>query len=189
MGLPVPTRQHSQPDKDSGRQLAQSLDRALTILESFSSRRPELGVQELARMLDASPSTVSRLLATLESRGYVQQDSVTERFRLGVRALELGYRFADTSELMTRAAPHVDALAQQLKLKAALSGLDGGQLIRYMSVNYPPGQTMIGGFRFYPHNSAAGRILLASLAPAELEKVIAMIIAASAGVEPQALAE
>jgi len=159
-------------DGDVGPQLAQSVERALTILESFSSRRPELGVQELARALDTSPSTVSRLLAALENRGYVAQDDATGRFRLGSRALELGYRFADTDGLMIHAAPHVDALARQLKLTTELYVLDGNQMIRYMTAHSPPGQGMLGGSRFYPYRSAAGKILLAHLSTDVLATLI-----------------
>jgi DNA-binding IclR family transcriptional regulator len=138
------------------------VDRALAVLEAFSARRPQLGVNELARILETTPSTMSRLLAALENRGYLQQDQETGRFRLGIRALELGYRFADTSELLIRAAPHVDALAQQLKLRVDLFGLDDGQLVRYLSASFPPAQTLVGGWRFYPYGSAAGRVLLAA---------------------------
>ncbi len=159
-------------DGDAGPQLAQSVERALTILESFSSRRPDLGVQELARALDTSPSTVSRLLAALENRGYVTQDDSSGRFRLGLRALELGYRFADTDDLMIHAAPHVDALARQLKLTTELYVLDGNQMIRYMTAHAPSGQGMLGGSRFYPYRSAAGKILLAYLPTEELDALI-----------------
>ncbi len=148
-------------------QLAQAVERALTMLETFSARRPQLGVLELARALGSSPSTTSRLLAALEQRGYVAQDDATGRYRLGVRALELGYRFADTDELILRAAPHLDALAQQLKLRGDLYRLESGQLLRYLTANYPPGQTMTGGWRFYPYTSAAGRVLLAFLPEGE----------------------
>ncbi len=172
MVSPAVPNGRSRPDGDAGPQLAQSVERALTVLESFSARRPELGVQELARALDTSPSTVSRLLAALENRGYVAQDNATGRFRLSVRALELGYRFADTNDLMIHAAPHVDALARQLKLTTELYVLDGQQMIRYMTANSPPGQGMLGGSRFYPHRSAAGKVLLAHLAPDLLSALV-----------------
>jgi IclR family pca regulon transcriptional regulator len=152
---------------------AQAIERALAVLEAFSARRPELGVNELARIVDTTPSTMSRLLSALESRGYLQQHETTGRFRLGIRALELGYRYADTSELLIRAAPHVDALAQQLKLRVDLYGLDGGQLVRYLSAAAPPAQTLIGGWRFYPHGSAAGHVLLAALSPQTLARALA----------------
>jgi IclR family transcriptional regulator, KDG regulon repressor len=157
---------------DPGQQLSQSIDRALAILETFWALQPEAGVQEIAAKLNLTPSTVSRLLATLESRGYVQQDARTGRFRLGLSTLELGYRFAATDDLFVKAVPHIDAVAQRLTLNAHLYGLDRGQLIRYLSVANPPGQTLTGGFRFHPHSTASGKLLLASLDDETLEHLL-----------------
>jgi IclR family acetate operon transcriptional repressor len=152
--------------------LAQSLDRALVILESFGSVQPEAGVQELAGRLALTPSTVSRLLATLKRRGYVEQDQFTGRFRLGLSALELGYRYAATSDLIVRAAPQLDMLAQQLGMNAHLYGLDRGQLIRYVSVLNPPRQALTGGCRFRAHTTASGKLLLAYVDAQELARLL-----------------
>lgn len=169
---PVAENHRNSAEGGVEQRLTQSIDRALAILETFSSLQPEAGVQELARKLALTPSTVSRLLATLERRGYVEQDRFTGRFRLGVSTLELGYRYIATSSLIVRAAPHLDMLAQGLGLNAHLYGLDRGQLIRYVSISNPPCQTLAGGFRFHAHTTASGKLLLAYLAPEELARLL-----------------
>jgi IclR family KDG regulon transcriptional repressor len=168
-------RRHVGANSDLGQQVTQSIDRALTILEAFSSLQPEVGVQELAVKFGLTPSTVSRLLATLESHGFVEQDRFTGRFRLGLSALELGYCYASTNSLIIRAVPHLEALSQRLGLSAHLYGLAKGQLIRYMSVLNPPRQSLTGGFRYHPHPTSAGKLLLANLDPEELQNLLATI--------------
>ena len=51
--------------------LIQSVSRALDLLEAFSAKEAALGVTELARKLKLHKNNVFRLLATLETRGYV----------------------------------------------------------------------------------------------------------------------
>jgi IclR family transcriptional regulator, acetate operon repressor len=66
----------------------QSADRALAILAAFNGSRRDLGVSELAAELGLHKSTVSRLLATLEARGFVRRDR--DRFAPGFELVRLG---------------------------------------------------------------------------------------------------
>src|SRR4028119_232332 len=60
----------------------QSVDRAITVMELLS-RRGWSGVTEVANELGINKSTAYRLLTTLRDRGLVEQDSATEKYRLG----------------------------------------------------------------------------------------------------------
>ena len=51
-----------------------SVDRAASLLLALGESAGEAGVTELARRLGLHKSTASRLLATLERRGLVEQD-------------------------------------------------------------------------------------------------------------------
>ena len=50
-----------------------SVDKAITILNCFSVEKPVRGVGEIGQITGITPSTVSRLLSTLESRGVVEK--------------------------------------------------------------------------------------------------------------------
>ena len=67
----------------------QSLDRGLTILDVLSDGSPELGVTELALRLGVHKSTVFRLLSTLQGHDLVEQNSETEKYRLGYGLVRL----------------------------------------------------------------------------------------------------
>ena len=60
----------------------QSVDRAVAILEILA-RDGEAGVTEVAGELGVHKSTASRLLATLDRRELVAQDTSRGKFRLG----------------------------------------------------------------------------------------------------------
>ena len=70
--------------------IIQSVSHALDVLEQFSGEHDELGVTELSKRLKLHKNNVFRLLATLESRGYIEQNKATENYRLGIRCLQLG---------------------------------------------------------------------------------------------------
>ena len=79
--------------RDAGdRATVQSLERALDILEALASFNDGAGIVELSGRVSLHVSTVHRLLATLERRGYARQNPQTHRYSLGNRVLQLGPR-------------------------------------------------------------------------------------------------
>jgi IclR family KDG regulon transcriptional repressor len=61
-----------------------SLKNALDLLEEFNGDRDELGVTELSNRLNLHKNNIFRLLATLETKGYIEQNKGTENYRLAV---------------------------------------------------------------------------------------------------------
>ena len=58
-----------------------SVDKAVTILNCFSVEKPVQGVGEIGQITGFTPSTVSRLLSTLESRGVVEKADGYGKYR------------------------------------------------------------------------------------------------------------
>ena len=65
-----------------------AVERALDVLLCFTEKQ-ELGLTEISAMAGLHKSTVHRLLASLESKGFIVRDSKTEKYRLGIRIWEL----------------------------------------------------------------------------------------------------
>ena len=80
----------------------QAVVHALDVLEQFAGDA-ELGVTELSTRLGLYKNNVFRVLATLESRGYVEQSRATERYRLGVKCLQLGRSYIQHTSLAQHA--------------------------------------------------------------------------------------
>ncbi len=83
----------------------QSVSHALDILESFTKTEDELGVTELSKRLGLHKNNVFRLLATLEHRGYIEQNKATENYRLGPKTLQIGSIFIEQRECRRQARP------------------------------------------------------------------------------------
>ncbi|WP_338044790.1 helix-turn-helix domain-containing protein [Paenibacillus periandrae] len=91
-------------NKTPGDYLLSSVKNSLRILNSFSIDQPELRVSDLADKLEIGRSTVSRLLSTLASEGYVMKDPDTKKYRLGLRILTLNRFLKILSKIQGR--PH-----------------------------------------------------------------------------------
>src|SRR3712207_1534331 len=66
----------------------QSVDRALSVLEILAAHG-EAGVTEVAAELGVHKSTAFRLVAVLESRGFVEQLADRGKYRLGFGVVRL----------------------------------------------------------------------------------------------------
>jgi DNA-binding IclR family transcriptional regulator len=91
--------------KDKSEYIIQAVSHALDLLEQFHGEVDELGVTELSKRLKLHKNNVFRLLATLETRGYIDQNRPTENYRLGLKALELGQTFIKQMGLLRQAKP------------------------------------------------------------------------------------
>ncbi|MEJ2732911.1 MAG: IclR family transcriptional regulator [Anaerolineae bacterium] len=153
----------------------QSVERAIAVLRSFSTERPERGVGELSRELGLHKSTVSRLMMTLERGGLLSRNPETQRYRLGIDLIGLAAQVISYMDVREVARPLLRKLADDCQESVNLAVLDAGQVVNLEQFVPPARQVKnIGwvGRRMCPHCTAAGKILLAHLSAEELEQIL-----------------
>jgi DNA-binding IclR family transcriptional regulator len=101
--------------REKSNYIIQSVSHALDVLEQFCEEDEELGVTELSKRLKLHKNNVFRLLATLESRGYIEQNRATENYRLGIRCLQLGQSYVQHMGLLRQARPIMAELLRQIR--------------------------------------------------------------------------
>lgn len=69
----------------SSGEVINSVDRALDILLLLQQEGREMGVTQISSALGIYKSTVHRTLATLEKRGFVEQNADNGKYWLGMR--------------------------------------------------------------------------------------------------------
>ena len=84
---------------------------------------------ELARRLGLHKSTASRLLATLQKRGLVEQDDETGKYRLGLVVIRLAERAERTLDLRGIALPELERLARLTHETTGLGVLEGESML------------------------------------------------------------
>lgn len=97
-------------DSKSG---VQSVDRAITALEILA-REGHAGVSEIAAKIGVHKSTAFRLLAALEERNLVEQNTDRGKYQLAFGILRLAGAIPGRIDMARQAQAAMDALAQQL---------------------------------------------------------------------------
>jgi len=103
----------------------QAVAHALDLLEVFTPEADEWGVTALSQRLKLHKNNIFRLLATLESRRYIEQDQGSDQYRLGSKNLELGQTFAKQNGLLRQARPELERLTKECGENAYVAVLKG----------------------------------------------------------------
>lgn len=143
----------------------QSVARTLAVLEELCRAGAPLRLVELSARVGLHKSTVYRLLATLQARGYVEQDPHSGRYGVGVRLLEVGGAALDSTPLISASRPCLQSLVEQTGETVNLAVLQGSEVLflEKLEPEYAPGAGAPAGRRRPAHCTAAGKVLLAHL--------------------------
>jgi len=121
--------------REKSNYIIRSVSHALDVIEQFYGEADELGVTELSKRLKLHKNNIFRLLATLESRGYIEQNKATENYRLGVRSLQLGQAYVGRMGLLRQARPIMEALVKQCRESAYVAVARRGGMVPLDSVD------------------------------------------------------
>lgn len=149
--------------KDKSEYVVQAVDRALDILEAFGYSQEELGVTELAQRLRVPKNNVFRLLATLECRGYIEQDGRSGNYRLGIKTFEVANVYLHHLGLRRQARPVLEELAGKCNETAYLAVTDGPYVVYVLIQETTHTVRVISrlGRRLPAYCTAAGKVQLA----------------------------
>jgi DNA-binding IclR family transcriptional regulator len=148
-----------------------SLGKALQILGELGSGPATL--DQLAAALGVHKTTVLRLLRTLAEEHFVFRDG-SNRYHLGARIHELSSRGLDQREVRGIAAPHLARFNREHGRTTHLSELSGTEIVyidKFESHDHVRMASRIG-LRAPVHSTAAGKVLVADLPPAELDALL-----------------
>lgn len=152
--------------------LVPAVTRALDILELFLEGDGTLSAPEVTRRLQLPRTTVHELLTTLAARSYlVQIPDQTGRYRLGVRAYQLGSRYAEQLDLAAEGQQVAREVAETCDETVHVAVLEDTDVIYIAKVDSTHAVRMVSaaGRKLPAHCTSVGKMLLASLPPAELE--------------------
>jgi len=173
--------------REKSNYMIQSVSHALDVIEELCKALGEVGVTELSKRLKLHKNNVFRLLATLELRGYVDQNKETEDYRLGVKALQMGQAYLSQSTLVGRGTPILRDLAEAIGETVSLVTLQGGNVQFPISIESkrPVKVSPRLAVSYLAKLNAAGRLLTAQLPDAVLAEVLASNTVQDAAIKTQ----
>ncbi|WP_442592625.1 IclR family transcriptional regulator [Parapusillimonas sp. JC17] len=151
----------------------QSLEKGLLVLEAFAQHE-SMNLQEMSRTVGISTSSAQRVAYTLEQLGYITRQAGSKRYRLGIKAMSLGYSYLAKERLFRSAHAILHRLHQECGESVNFSVPDGGDMVFVMRLHtfkHVPIYMPIGA-RIPITASASGRAVLASLPADEAGRLL-----------------
>jgi IclR family transcriptional regulator, KDG regulon repressor len=149
---------------EDGKQLTvRAVERALDILLLFT-QHGSLGLTEIADKVGLHKSTVHRLLASLEVKGFLLRDVQSEKYRLGFRVWELSAQLnSQSDDPGTLLLPEMERLRDQIGETISLYIREGSERIRIQAVQSNQAVRRVAplGARLPLFVGASGKVLLA----------------------------
>jgi IclR family KDG regulon transcriptional repressor len=157
------------PDKTSP-----ILERAFTILDCFTSERPELGVRETARLVGLSTSATGRMLSSLKELGLLRQNPVTHNYSLGGRVLTWAGVYSATLDVRGVAIEPMHELHRQTRETISLYIMEGNERVCVERLESPENVRIVAriGRRLPLYAGSAGKVFLAFLSDARRNEIL-----------------
>ena len=151
-----------------------SVLRACFILDLFTPAKNEWTLKEIAKQCKSSSTTVLPLLKALESAEFLERDSQTKAYRLGMKFVEKSQIKLNSLDIIGMSVAPLKRISEQFVVNTHLAMLDRGEmvyLLRFAATLHSLVPAHVG--KHVPvYCSALGKALLAYLQPDEAERLI-----------------
>ncbi len=127
-----PMRLQSAVEEPGSVYAVRAVVRAARLLELLRSAQGGMTLQELTDASGLAKASVFRMLKTLEQVALVERLPRVERYRLGVRCLELGQAYLDNVDLRREALPVMEQLRDECNETIHLGLLDDELRVVYV---------------------------------------------------------
>lgn len=158
----------------TGAVAAPALERGLKLLLVLARAREPMSLSELSAAVGVSRSTVYSLLSTLQEYGFVEKEPRFKQYRLGLTTFELGSAYLGGVDLVRAFDEVAKGLAQLCEETVKLAVLDGRDVVylgRQQGSHHSVQLVARVGSRMPAHATAVGKLLLAEMDEAELDRL------------------
>lgn len=158
---------------DDGKMTVRAVERALDILLCFTEKS-DLSLTEISSKVGLHKSTVHRLLASLEGKGFLRRDASTDRYRLGLRVWELSANVSQSDDMTILLLPEMERLRDALGETISLYVRDGKERVRVQAVQSSQAIRRVApvGARLPLFVGASSKVLVAFAEPAVQAQIL-----------------
>lgn len=155
------------------RQTSQSSVRLLLIMECLAASTAPMRLQDIAKQVGMTQSTVLRYLYSLEETNYAYRDEETSRYGLTWRVCQLSENLNSMLNLRNIASPFISQLANSLSLGVCLVTNQNDECLYLDCIDNPYSQTLQRIGKQAPlHVTGSGKLLLSQYSEEALGKYI-----------------
>ncbi len=160
--------------KEKERGGIQSLERAFAILEQVARHREGITLAELCKSVGLHSSTTFHLVRTMVQQGYASQDADSKKYRIGRKVFSLAAGALDENELANRVVPALELLTDRTGESSHFAIRSGDDVVIIAKTGGAGMFQLVdrAGAVRPPNATALGKVLLAALTPAQLERYL-----------------
>ncbi|MEM4406643.1 MAG: IclR family transcriptional regulator [Candidatus Methanomethylicaceae archaeon] len=160
------------------RDLLQSLEKGLLILELLAERGCPEKMESLAHRSQVKKTSCFRVLKTLTHLGFLVRDPESKAYWLGPKAIVIGLAALGGRGIREVALPYLKQLREKTGSTVNLGVLVGADVIfvERLQSDYIMESSLKVGSRLSAHCSSMGKAILAFLSENELESVLEKLI-------------
>ena len=159
---------------ESRQKKVQAVERTLVIMEVLAKESTPMSLSEISYRANLNISTTHRLLNTLISKGFAEQDPSTGRYKLGLKTFEIGNAALYSLDIRSLGRPYLHELVKKYRETANLYIYNNGEVI-LIEQEESPSPVKLGlqvGSRLPAYCTSAGKIFLAYMSEFELKRVL-----------------
>jgi DNA-binding IclR family transcriptional regulator len=153
-----------------------STSRVLDVFELIYNL-PEVNIgytlTEIASLLDVPKSSLSPIMQTLLSRGYLAQDPLTARFRIGAMLYTVGNAYVSRGGFNKDVRQVMEGVVHKVSETCHFAELNGGEVYYLLKIDSPEAIRMFSapGRRLPAYATGLGKALLSNKGREELQKL------------------
>ncbi|WP_324825483.1 IclR family transcriptional regulator [Sinanaerobacter sp. ZZT-01] len=151
-----------------------SILRAIELLNLFGKDAKEMGISEISRKMNLHKSSVYRIVKTLEFAGWLEQNSVTDKYKLGMKIMDVGstiLKTYDYKDVISKGMRELMAEVHETIVLSTYTDLCGICIDLIEAENYITYTSKLG-HKTPVYSGATGKILLAYQSEEEIQRVI-----------------
>lgn len=161
--------------RDVNIEFIRSVNRAIDVLDSFSTEKPELSIDEIVAQTKIAKTTVYRLLYTLEKRGLVRYNRENFKYQLGLKLLEYGSLISSTLDVKKDAEDTLNELQRKIQQTVLMAIYENEAMV------YVYKRENSEGLKFSPsyvgkhrplHYGVLSQVILAYLPEYKIDKIL-----------------
>jgi DNA-binding IclR family transcriptional regulator len=151
-----------------------AIERALSVLQCLGDSKRGFSISEIGRRLKIPKSSAHLILTTLGRRGFLQRNTQTGRYHLGLQLVSLSRSALENLDLREEAKPFLRSLMQESGFTVHMAVLERDEAVIIEKVE-APGLVRLAswiGRRLDVNCTGVGKVLLAFLPEDELDHLL-----------------
>jgi len=155
-----------------------TVGKAIAIIETISLAARPLSIKEISETMGLNKSSLHHHIKTLTENGYLQQDSETRKYDIGLCLVRVGQSFLQRLNVRESGHRYLSTLSDTVGQTVHMLVLDGAEAVYVDKIDATRGALKFSsyiGLRTDLYSTASGKVLLGHQEPAMLAQILPQI--------------